>query len=85
MPSFRTILPPKSYNFSITHKDRMLSIGSCFAENIGQQLLQSKFNNTLNPFGILYNPVSIANSLQRLMSGNLYTKDDLFQHAECWH
>lgn len=43
----------------IRHESNLLTIGSCFSDNIGQKLLDSKFSVHLNPFGTVYNPISI--------------------------
>ena len=51
------------------YDDRILVVGSCFADNIGTKLKNAAFDVCVNPFGTLYNPVSICNSLQRLASG----------------
>ncbi len=48
----------------ITYADKILLIGSCFAENIGEKLIQSKFQTLINPNGILFNPISIATALR---------------------
>lgn len=47
----------------ISHADKILLIGSCFAENIGEKLLSNKFQTLVNPNGILFNPISIATAL----------------------
>ncbi len=85
MSNFRTILTVPKANFSIAHQHKLLSVGSCFAENIGQRLEQLKFNIVRNPFGILYNPISIAKGLNRLLSTNVIDSDALFKHNELWH
>ncbi|HWY11139.1 MAG TPA: GSCFA domain-containing protein, partial [Bacteroidia bacterium] len=54
--------PPRSL-VDITHKDKILLIGSCFAENISEKLSESKFNTHVNPNGILFNPSSIATAI----------------------
>lgn len=54
--------PPRSLT-DITHTDKIMLIGSCFAENIGEKLLSSKFQTLINPNGILFNPISIARAL----------------------
>lgn len=82
---FRTILPAAPGTFSIEHSDRLLLIGSCFTENIGAYLQDYKFNTLINPFGIVYNPVSIARCLMRLLNKNQYfTQDELFEHLGLW-
>lgn len=50
-------------NQSIRLEDSIISIGSCFSENIGQNLIDHKFDCFSNPFGMIYNPISICESL----------------------
>ena len=61
----------------IQHSDRILTLGSCFSENIGQRLLTNKFHITCNPFGIIYNPVSISKSLNRIANATSVTSEEL--------
>jgi len=60
------------------YRHQSMMIGSCFAENIGTYLQELCFPIMVNPFGILYNPVSIASSLDHLISGKIFTEEDLF-------
>jgi len=69
----------------ITHHDRILLIGSCFTENIGEKLTKYKFNVLQNPNGILFNPVSVAEALTSYVEGHQITKNDLFELNEGWH
>ncbi len=68
--------------FFIDHKHSLLSIGSCFSENIGKKFEHFKFNTQVNPFGQQYNPLSIANGIQRLISKQGYAKEELVYHNE---
>lgn len=63
--------------FLLNHNDKILFIGSCFAENVGVKLKECKFSSLVNPFGVNYNPVSVANSLERILGKNLLSEDDL--------
>lgn len=63
----------------------MLSVGSCFSENIGKRFSQAKFDMMINPFGQQYNPVSIANGLIRIVNGDKYEFPDLIEHNELFH
>lgn len=69
----------------MNYSQSSLFMGSCFSENIGELLLQNKFNSLLNPNGILYNPSSIAIALRRYISNNLLKDSDLFYANECWN
>lgn len=82
--AFRTQLPLPTYPFSIGHEDSTLAVGSCFAQHISERLRRLRFPVVLNPFGILYNPVSIANALRHILAGHPFTQNDLFQHQELW-
>ena len=57
--NFRTQIPiPPNLN-PIDYNSKIVSLGSCFAENIGDKFEYYKFQNEVNPFGIIFNPVSI--------------------------
>ncbi len=79
---FRTILQTTKAPFGITHADKVLCIGSCFTEHIGQRLLDAKIDTIINPFGITYNPVSIGTQLGQLLSGEPYTLAALAQYND---
>lgn len=85
MRPFRTVFEVGAADCTINHRNGIAAIGSCFTEHIGGRLQTYKFRTALNPFGILYNPASIAGALERLLSGTLYEAGDLFQHQGLWH
>ena len=60
----------------ISYTDRIMMLGSCFSDNIGRQLVDFGFNACVNPFGTLYNPISILQSVKLLTSDRLFTKED---------
>lgn len=64
---------------SISLKDRIFVLGSCFADNIGGKMVDLGFDVCVNPFGTLYNPVSVCNSVARLTSGIPFSKDECVQ------
>ncbi|MCL2132617.1 MAG: GSCFA domain-containing protein [Lentimicrobiaceae bacterium] len=82
--SFRTEVPPQKAKYTISHKDSILLMGSCFAENIGRKLTKYKFSTDINPFGILFNPLSIAQSLNTLADSFLFQEDDLHFYNGEW-
>jgi hypothetical protein len=84
MSAFRTEIELQPSAYRITHKDKILFIGSCFTDNIGQKLRELYFNIRINPFGVVYNPLSLLNSLGVLMDGEEYTEDDLEFRNELW-
>lgn len=63
----------------ISYSDKILILGSCFADSIGNKMKAAGFDVCVNPFGTLYNPQSIANSLERLNSGKPFTDDDCIE------
>ena len=82
---FRTRVEIPSGMPSICYADRMLMLGSCFAENIGNLFAGYKFCVDINPFGILYNPSSISGALWRLLEGKNFQRADLFYFQNSWH
>ncbi|MDR2980495.1 MAG: GSCFA domain-containing protein [Bacteroidales bacterium] len=56
---FRTEITIPSYPFNITYDDRLLFLGSCFSDHIGNYFKSNGFNSLVNPFGTLFNPFSI--------------------------
>ncbi len=60
-------------------------IGSCFTENIGTKLKQHKFSVLENPHGILFNPISIAGSINSYITNKIYTAGELFYQNESWN
>ncbi|MBQ0130450.1 MAG: GSCFA domain-containing protein [bacterium] len=63
----------------IVYGDRLLFLGSCFADEIGNICKGLGFDALVNPFGVLFNPASICQSVERLESGKVYTKDDVIE------
>ena len=56
--------------------DGYVVLGSCFADEIGSRMVRGGIKACVNPFGTLYNPVSVCNSIMRLSSGLLFGEDD---------
>lgn len=77
---FRTEIEIPLQAFPFTHYDKLMLLGSCFTENIGSRLEDSGFTTDINPFGVLYNPLSLASGLQDLMATKIYHEEDLFEH-----
>ena len=82
---FRTQVELPERQTEIRHSEQIMLFGSCFAENIGNLLAENKFRCEVNPFGILYNPVSIHKALLQLMEGRRYAEKDLFFSYGLWH
>ena len=78
MIKFRTEVEIPEFRNKVGYHHQSIMFGSCFAENIGYYLQELCFPVIVNPFGILYNPVSIANSLDNLMKEKKFNEHDLF-------
>jgi hypothetical protein len=81
----RTEIEIDSPNWLFDYHTPSVFIGSCFSDNIGGILLRNKFPVLPNPFGVLYNPLSISNALQIAISGQPIQKEELIFHGNLWH
>lgn len=79
-----TITPRKSV-LKIEHQNKIITMGSCFAENIAKKFIFFRFNILDNPFGVLYNPVSIYNSLKAVVEEKDFKEEDLVFDQSEWH
>lgn len=75
----QTIVDIAPSNRKIGYEDSILMIGSCFADSIGEQMVQRNLRVTCNPFGTLYNPLSIAQAL------TMTDMPELIEHDGLWH
>ena len=82
---FRTELTCSQRAWQISHSDRLLFIGSCFSDEMGRRLAERGFDISVNPFGPLYNPLSIANCIHRSLSRQYYTLSDLTPGPRGYH
>ncbi len=81
--NFRTEIGDIHGSFKISHDDRIVMLGSCFADNVGSRLEQDGFNVVHNPLGPLFNPASTANVLAR--NGRPYSTNDFVRQGDIWH
>lgn len=81
---FRTELPTPKFSFQISHKDYILLLGSCFSDHIGAFLSKNRFFILSNPFGTLFNPISIANTLKMTMNPELFIEDYRYFFDNRW-
>jgi len=82
---FRTQIPISRSNNPIDYNSKVLSIGSCFAENMAEKFDYFKFQNETNPFGIIFNSVSIEKLFRRVCEQDFFQEKDVFFHNERWH
>lgn len=83
--NFTTKIPISKYPNLIDYNSKIISLGSCFAENMGEKFEYFKFQNTVNPFGIIFNPISIEKLIHRAINKIEFTESDIFFHNERWH
>ena len=83
--NFTTKIPIDKSSNPIDYDSKIVSLGSCFAENMGEKFSYFKFQNIVNPFGIIFNPVSIENLISRVVNKQKFTEDDIFCHNDLWH
>ena len=74
-----------SFPFNISYADKILFIGSCFSEEIGNKLKELKFHVLQNPNGILYDPVSISDALFSYVENKPFDEDSIFELNGLWH
>lgn len=82
---FTTKIPIQKYQNPITYESKIMALGSCFAENMSEKFDYFKFQNTTNPFGIIFNPVSIEKLVNRIVNKIEFTENDIFFHNDLWH
>ncbi len=82
---FRTTIRMGDNQGTLRHSDALVMLGSCFTDNIGSRLRQAMMRVDVNPFGTLFNPLSIASGLQRLVDAEPVAGIDLFQLGGVWN
>lgn len=82
---FRTKIAISNSKNPIDYNSKIVSLGSCFALNIAQKFDFYKFQNVANPFGIIFNPVSLEKIINRIVNEIHYKEEDLFFQNERWH
>lgn len=85
MIKHKTTIELGEAGFHIQYQDNILSMGSCFAQNMAAFLEQNFYPITTNPFGTVYNPISIKNSLGLLLNNYEFQAEDLFFHNGLWN
>lgn len=82
---FQTEIQISPFTWKTGYKKQNLFMGSCFTENVGNKMAELKYPVDINPFGILYNPVSVANGLRFLIQNKKFSELDLISHNGLWH
>lgn len=73
------------FPFNISYNDKILLIGSCFSEEIGNKLNALKFDVLQNPNGILFDPISISDALFSYIENKPFDEENLFELNGLWH
>lgn len=82
---FRTEVTINRSLWDIGYNTPVMFAGSCFSDNIGEKMEELKFPVLLNPFGVLYNPHSIARSIEMIIQKQTITEHELVKHNNLWH
>lgn len=82
---FRTEFSLPKSTFNIAHNSSVFMMGSCFSEHIGAKLSERKFKVLSNPYGILFNPASIARALHDIIDKSVYKVSDLVENNGIFH
>lgn len=82
MKNWRTEYVPEQSQFAISHRDDVVLMGSCFAENIGDKLAYSRFRTTINPTGILYNPIALEQMLYMIQQGEILSESHFLSRQD---
>lgn len=82
--NFSTQIPISKSNHPIDYHSRVVSLGSCFAENIALKFDYFKFQNSVNPFGIIFNPISIEKIIERVVHKKYFAEKDVFFYNGLW-
>ncbi len=80
----QTEIPLSPEENQIDYSSKILLLGSCFSENIGAKFDYFKFQNLQNPFGVIFNPVSIEKLIVHAIENRTFSEEDIFQHNGIW-
>jgi hypothetical protein len=67
------------------HSDKMMLIGSCFSDNIGAKLRDAMMQVEVNPFGTIFNPLSIAGAINKIIDDETIAGIELFMSNGVWN
>lgn len=82
---FQTEVQLPDFRWKTGYREKNVFMGSCFTENVGQRLENANFQVDINPFGILYNPESVAGELEILLNNKIFSESDLIEQNGLWH
>ncbi len=79
----QTIVDIKEFEPQIDYKSRLFAIGSCFADRVGERMRRAKLSVEVNPVGVLFNPISVCRTIERLVQQRHITADELHEGSLC--
>ncbi|MEA1896487.1 MAG: GSCFA domain-containing protein [Bacteroidota bacterium] len=85
MKQFRTEVKVPEFDWKASYQSRLIFLGSCFTNHIGERMQELKFQTNVNPFGIIYNPASVKSSLEKLITNESFQEEDLNFHNDRWY
>ena len=85
MKQFRTEVKVPEFDWKVSYQSKLIFLGSCFTNHIGERMQELKFITDVNPFGIIYNPVSVRNSIEKLIANESFLEKDLKFHNGRWY
>ena len=81
---FRTEIPLAPSSDVFGYNDSIVLLGSCFAQQIGDKLAYHQFQQTTNPFGVVFHPLALVPLIRRAIQGEPYKEEDIFYANERW-
>ncbi len=82
--TFRTIIDIPESPEKISYQDKIFGLGSCFVTHIKDKFDYYQFQNQINPFGTVFNPISVRKLLKHVVNQQLFEDKDLFYHQNLW-
>lgn len=81
----QTLLNVPSCPYPIAYSNKLLTVGSCFSENMGNKLLHAKLDTLVNPLGTLFHPLAIENLFVQALTPRPFTNEDFICDNGVWH
>jgi hypothetical protein len=78
--NFRTTFNIVPFSSKIDYNTPVMFIGSCFASEMGEKMKEGRMNVLINPYGTVFNPVSVGKTLESVIENRKFTKSDLFNY-----
>jgi len=85
MMNFRTEVNVDQHKKQIDYHTQSMFLGSCFATNIGGKFEKAGLNTLVNPYGVIYNPLSVANTIRSIVRQRVFNDEDLDYHNGLWN